>query len=535
MKNKLKTLLAVSLLMPTVSFALEKNETVYTNLDSTGKITNTIVVNHIVNKDIGVLEDETLLTDILNINGKETFKLENNSLKWNTNGSDIFYKGKIEKEQPIETNITYYLNDKQMSSKDMIGKSGSVKIKINFKNRLENNVLVNGRYTKLYTPFVVTLGTILDSNNTNISVTNGKVVNTGTKNVIVGLSSPGLYSSLGLSELKGLDEITITYDTKKFSIGSMYIVATPKLLENSDLEIFDKMNTLYNSVNELQTNMDKIVVGSSKVKSGSSELKSSLESAIKLISSNDSETLTEEQINSIKNSAVNLVESSYTDEKKASISNNAWQQVSLALSNSSDSNVTDIVSKSIENAINSYLAENDGENLKTYQACLQNPSAMTDTSCVELFSTINTIKKYTLMSSSEVASGVSNYVAEKVTRMVSVSTSLETAKEVASQVAGEVAKNVADEVKNTIMESVKTSLNSLFSGVSLLDNGINDLNTGINQFNKEGINTLSSYSSMLKTYSNKLEALAKLSDNYKGYSSDNSTKVLFVSMVKSSK
>ena len=144
--------------------------------------------------------------------------------------------------------------------KDIIGKSGNVKIKINFENTLKNLVQINGKNTELYTPFVTTIGTMIDAkNNTNLKINNGKIISTGTRNMVIGIASPGLYESLNLKEFQKLNEITIEFVTTNFNLNSIYIISTPKILEDTDLKIFEKMheeNLLINKMLLQATNME---------------------------------------------------------------------------------------------------------------------------------------------------------------------------------------------------------------------------------------------------------------------------------------
>ena len=110
-------------------------------------------------------------------------------------------------------NITYKLDGNAMNVDDMVGKSGKVEITIKYTNTDKHVVNVNGKNELLYTPFVVTMGTTISNKNSNIAVSSGKIISNGTNSVIVGISTPGLYESLGLSEFKNMDTITITYDT----------------------------------------------------------------------------------------------------------------------------------------------------------------------------------------------------------------------------------------------------------------------------------------------------------------------------------
>ena len=211
MKKYIIIALFLLLLFPINTLAYEKHETVYINLNSNGEVIESKVNNHLKYIPKEEIEDETILKNILNISGNEKYTLNNNKLTFKANGKDITYQGTTDKELPITANIKYYLDDKEISRKDLIGKSGNVKININFKNNSYNN-----KYN-MYTPFVVTTVTMINNdNNTNIEINDGKVVNTGTKNILVGISTPDLYNDIELDELKDMNNIEISFNTTKY-------------------------------------------------------------------------------------------------------------------------------------------------------------------------------------------------------------------------------------------------------------------------------------------------------------------------------
>ena len=94
---------------------------------------------------------------------------------------DNVKESEIKKELPIETEISYKLDGKEISPEDLVGKSGKVTITIKYINKSEQTVFVNGEKVTMYTPFMVAVGTIIDSeNNKNIEVSNfGKIVEYG--------------------------------------------------------------------------------------------------------------------------------------------------------------------------------------------------------------------------------------------------------------------------------------------------------------------------------------------------------------------
>ena len=261
------SIITAILINPISTFALTKTETVYSNLNSDGSVKSTVVNTKLSNLNEGEVIDYTKLDEIKNLNGKEKFNKDSEKLTWKSTGKDIVYQGKISAELPIKINVKYYLNDKEISVKDLKGKKGTVRIEYK---------LINSSYdynTGMYTPFVVTMVSMMDSDvNTSVSVSNGKVINNGKKNVITSIAAPGLYDSVKISELKGMDSITISFDTTKFSNSDTYFVVTPKLLENVDVTKLNEISNINGQLNTLQDGMNKLENGSNTLKDGASEL-----------------------------------------------------------------------------------------------------------------------------------------------------------------------------------------------------------------------------------------------------------------------
>ena len=183
-KNELCKKVSAGMLLVTMSlyatpvFAYSKDETVYSKLNSEGNSYKTIVSTHLKNTDSeNTLNDMTNLTNIKNTNGDEKFSQNGNSLIWDAQKHDIYYQGESENELPISCSVKYELDGEEISAKDIAGKSGKVKVTINYENKSENLVNINGKTQKLYTPFVVVAGTMINNKN-NRKMSGGEAMKT---------------------------------------------------------------------------------------------------------------------------------------------------------------------------------------------------------------------------------------------------------------------------------------------------------------------------------------------------------------------
>lgn len=277
MNNKLSKISASILLgtmlvytLPVAAFT--KDETVYTNAKSNGEQYQTIVTDHLINEeDEKLLKDMTNLLNIENTSGDEKFTQEGESLVWEADSNDIYYKGETNQELPVKLNIKYELDGEEISSDEIAGKSGKVKITISFENKEEHEVQINGKTEKMYTPFVVATGTYINNdNNKNIEVTNGKAIDDGSKTMVVGLTFPGMQESLNIDKdtLEIPTSIEIIMDTTNFEMNNIINYTTPKLIEDSELDIFSKLDDIYSKVETLQSASKQIENGAKTLSDG---------------------------------------------------------------------------------------------------------------------------------------------------------------------------------------------------------------------------------------------------------------------------
>ena len=234
------------------SAAPEKEETVYVNMDASGNVEKITVSDWLKNAaGSAELSDSSSLSDIKNVKGDETFTQDGEKLTWQADGSDIYYQGTTDKELPVTVKLTYYLDGQEISPEDLAGKSGKVKIRIDYTNNEKETVKVNGEDREIYTPFAMISGMILSQDNfSNVKVTNGKVISDGRRNIVVGVALPGLSESIGLSDTEDLDDIDIPdyveveADTTNFKLDMTATVATTGVLDDLGIENLDDLKDL---------------------------------------------------------------------------------------------------------------------------------------------------------------------------------------------------------------------------------------------------------------------------------------------------
>lgn len=279
MKNKIIAggVILTILAMQTIPvFGVSKDETVYTKIKNNGEIYQTIVNSHLKNMEkLEELEDTSILKDIENLNGNEEFTQNGNKMVWKANQKDIYYQGKTDKEMPIKCEITYKLDGEEILADEIAGKSGKVEITVKYENKDEHEVQINGKTEKMYTPFVVVLGTVIDNTKaSNISVSSGKIIDNGKNTIVAGIALPGMQENLGINkeDIEIPDSFTITLDATEFEMENMYSYITPKIFEDSDIENLDKLDEIYDQMNTLKSASTQIVKGATSLNEGANTL-----------------------------------------------------------------------------------------------------------------------------------------------------------------------------------------------------------------------------------------------------------------------
>lgn len=254
------------------SSEVSKDETVYVLAGADGSVQKIIVSDWIKNTfERDTVSDKTDLCNIENVKGDESYNLnESNMTVWDAQGNDIYYQGNIEKELPVNLSVCYKLDGKAVSAEEIAGKSGKATIRFEYKNNQYEMVEIDGKKEKIYVPFAMLTGMMLDSDVfRNVEVSNGKLLNDGDRTIVVGLAFPGLQENLGISKetLEIPSYVEITADVIDFELGMTITVATNEVFNEIDADHID-LSDVDGSLNELTDAMAQLMDGSSTLYDG---------------------------------------------------------------------------------------------------------------------------------------------------------------------------------------------------------------------------------------------------------------------------
>lgn len=568
-------LLCTMLAYTTPVLAFTKDETVYSKTDANGNAYSTIVSDHITNENQDkMINDISDLLNIKNVNGDEEFSQDGNNLVWNADGSDIYYQGESQKDLPIECNIKYELDGKEITTQELAGKSGKVKITIEYKNKDAHTVNINGKNEILYTPFVVVCGTILDNeHHRNIEITNGKVIDDGSKTTVLGISLPGMQESLNIKKdkLDIPDTIEITMDSTDFELSNIVTYVTPKIIEEDDLDIFNKLDDIYSQVNTLQSSSKQIEDGANNLKTGVDiykEKSQEFNSAMTQIAQgtgtiNSNYNKIDEGINTLNTGSTNLKNGAEQlnngiNQLSSSVSNlpqgiEALYQGSANLNagitgvasgvNTLKENLTKTTTTSIteltkNNAVLQKTIEALGEEQPELVATLKAQKAENEQIIKALTPTEETNAKMQSLSnglnavtagSQSLKENLGNLntavgaLPEAINKITAGSNALEEGTKTLQTGASNL-NNGSKALKNGISsldtntQKLAEANNQLTEGTSTISDGVTTLTEGITKFNREGIDKICNYiNGDLKDITNRLEKLQELSQEYNNF------------------
>lgn len=554
---------------------LSKDETVYVIAGADGSVEKIIVSDWIKNSlKSASINDKSELKNAENVKGNEKYTMSSDNMRvWDAQGSDIYYKGDIDKELPVKLSVSYKLDGKTVDPKTLAGKSGKVTIRYEYTNNQYETVDIDGKQEKIYVPFAMLTGMLLDNDVfTNINVTNGKIINDGDRTVVAGIAFPGLQSNLAISKdkLDIPDYVEITADVKKFEMSNTVTIAannifneidTSKINSVSDLEgqldkvtssmkqltdgssaLYGGLTTLLNKSSELISGINKLSDGAKQLQAGATQLDSGLN---QLTENNASLNAGAEQVfTTLLDSAYSTVTSKGITIESLTIANYKTVLTNI-VANPTDTQKAELITIA-DATLNAKLAQlnvpaayYDAAKYMLYEQFAVNPQITQEQAIAAVAANMQDPQK--VGQAAVEAAKPEGQLAIKglclTLAKAAVKPEIDTAVAkldsynefykgigdytdgVTAAAAGANAlKAGIDELANGIL-TLKNGTPTLVNGITELKNGAGKLNDGLNQFNEQGIKKITDLANGdIRTLVVRAKATVDVSKNYKSFS-----------------
>ena len=263
--------------------SFSKSETVYAVMNGDGSIKSTTVSEHLYSASgLANVTDKTTLTDIQNTESDAEFTQNGEELVWNTNDTDVYYKGNTDKALPIDVKVTYALDGQEAALEDIIGKSGHLTVTVALKNNETGTVNVNGKDRTIVTPLITAVGVILGGDASNVTAEHGMIESAAKSSVAAFVTLPGVKDSLsGLlpDEVNSIedylqDTVTVEADVEDFTCPQVMVACATSTAALGTSNVFDlsSINDLTDGINQLNDAMSQLMDGASQLVDGTSQL-----------------------------------------------------------------------------------------------------------------------------------------------------------------------------------------------------------------------------------------------------------------------
>ena len=284
--------LAAGMTMPAFAAtkaSFEKSETVYTVMNADGSVKSTTVSEHLYNSNgLSNVTDKSTLTNIQNTESDATFTQDGEKLVWNTDDTDVYYKGETTRQLPISAKVTYKMDGVETPLEDLIGKSGHLTVTIDLTNNETGTVEVNGQNRTVVTPLITAVGVIFGEDATNVNAEHGVLESAAKSSVAAFVTLPGVKDTLdGLlpssiedakefKEMKDYlqDSVTVEADVTELTAPQIMLACATSADVLGQDNVFDlsSINGLTDNINELNDAMTQLNDAMSQLMDGASQL-----------------------------------------------------------------------------------------------------------------------------------------------------------------------------------------------------------------------------------------------------------------------
>ena len=267
------------------SSSFTKSETVYAVMNDDGSISSTTVSEHVYSASgLSNVTDKSSLTNIQNTESDAAFTQNGEDITWNTDDTDVYYKGDTDRSLPISAKITYAMDGQEAALEDLIGKSGHLTVTIALTNSETDTITVNGAERTIVTPLITAVGVIFGEDASNVTAEHGIIESAAKSSVAAFVTLPGVKDSLsGLlpDEVDSIedylqDTITVEADVTELTCPQVMMACATSAAALGTDNVFDlsSINDLTDGISQLNDAMSQLLDGASQLEDGTSQLAS---------------------------------------------------------------------------------------------------------------------------------------------------------------------------------------------------------------------------------------------------------------------
>ena len=204
----------------------KKHERIYVVAGADGTVNSITDSIRLENTDgLEELVDRTMLTDIQNVGGNETFTLEGETLIWKADGKNVTYQGTSDKTPAVLPSVTLTLDGEEISAADLKEKNGEAVLTVTYRTAGEAPALA------------LSVLPLPEEGISDLKTENAAVLTEADRSVLVGWAVPNIDDSLQLPA-----SFSASFHADHADLGWMLTFCSSDPLEAACREIDSRVN-----------------------------------------------------------------------------------------------------------------------------------------------------------------------------------------------------------------------------------------------------------------------------------------------------
>ena len=204
----------------------KKHERVYVVAGADGTVNSITDSIRLENTDgLEELVDRTMLTDIQNVGGNETFTLEGETLIWKADGKNVTYQGTSDKTPAVLPSVTLTLDGEEISAADLKEKNGEAVLTVTYRTEGKAPALA------------LSVLPLPEEGISDLKTENAAVLTEADRSVLVGWAVPNIDDSLQLPA-----SFSASFHADHADLGWMLTFCSSDPLEAACREIDSRVN-----------------------------------------------------------------------------------------------------------------------------------------------------------------------------------------------------------------------------------------------------------------------------------------------------